>query len=278
MTTAHRPQADGKAERSNRTVQTVLRAFVNDHGTDWDDPAKLSLIELGLNSSTATASGVSPFLAVQGYTPNLPTTMLASSAATPGAEVTAADDKLRQLQRLWGQVSDKIRASQEKQAEFADGRLKPSEPAFQPGQQVWLHTRNYPSLRQSKLHPVYVGPYRIKSVPSAATVELELPPSMRIHPVVNVDILKPAHTAPDAPAAPGPVRISNRGDPLFELDHIVARRKIRGKTKYLVRWKGYGPADDTWEPASKMAKFPILLGQFRAQLPIARRVPRAEAG
>ena len=36
-TTAYHPQSDGMIERFNRTLTTMLSAYVNDHHTDWDE-------------------------------------------------------------------------------------------------------------------------------------------------------------------------------------------------------------------------------------------------
>jgi hypothetical protein len=35
----------------------------------------------------------------------------------------------------------------------------------------------------------------------------------------------------------------------------------------LVSWKGYGPSDNTWEPATHVANAPRLLRQFHATHP-----------
>jgi len=40
--------------------------------------------------------------------------------------------------------------------------------------------------RLEKLTKHFVGPYKVKEIISSNTIELELPKSIRIHPVVNV--------------------------------------------------------------------------------------------
>ena len=51
----------------------------------------------------------------------------------------------------------------------------------------------------------------------------------------------PASVPPSEPALP---------DNVYVIDHIV--RHDSRRRKYLVRWEGYGPAHDTWEPASSL--------------------------
>ena len=36
----------------------------------------------------------------------------------------------------------------------------------------------------------------------------------------------------------------------FEVERIVFSRIVRGRTEYLVHWKGYGSWEDSWEPIS----------------------------
>jgi len=59
MSTAYHPQTDGQTERENRTMEEIVRAFVNDQTDDWD--RLLPTVELAMNSAVQASTGVSPF-------------------------------------------------------------------------------------------------------------------------------------------------------------------------------------------------------------------------
>jgi hypothetical protein len=60
------------------------------------------------------------------------------------------------------------------------------------------------------------------------------------------------------------------GEEEYEIDAIKNHRKKRGKTEYLVSWKGYSTAEDSWlvEAAFKHAK--TILETYKKRLRIAR--------
>lgn len=39
---------------------------------------------------------------------------------------------------------------------------------------------------------------------------------------------------------------------LFEVERILGERERLGRTEYLIAWKGYGPEERSWEPASNL--------------------------
>lgn len=50
---------------------------------------------------------------------------------------------------------------------------------------------------------------------------------------------------------------------LYEVERIVDRRKNKkGKTEYLVRWKGYESEDDTWEPEQHLVNCEECMDEF----------------
>ena len=48
------------------------------------------------------------------------------------------------------------------------------------------------------------------------------------------------------------VPLANSDSEEYEVDRVLASRVVRGGTEYLVRWKGYGSWEDSWEPAGNL--------------------------
>ena len=119
-----------------------------------------------------------------------------------------------------------------------------------------------------KLTEKWIGSYEVTQV-TPNVVELKLPKTLRIHPVVNVSHVKPyLGPLPGQPVSrPSLIQVSEERDEEYEVDYIVASRIYRRQLQYLVHWKGYEEHEHTWEPASNVKSAPLVVEHFNPSAP-----------
>ena len=75
---------------------------------------------------------------------------------------------------------------------------------------------------------------------------------MKIHPVVHISWLKKFvsndYSVRTVEPPPEPVVTSQGLE--YEVEEILDHKLVRGKKKFLIRWKGY--SDNTWEPEENL--------------------------
>ena len=98
-----------------------------------------------------------------------------------------------------------------------------------------------------KLTEKFIGSYVVKKIVLENAVELELPALLRIHLVVNIRrIVKyKEQVEGQKKIPPPPVKIDS--EKKYVVEEILNRQERRGKTKYLVKWKGYMSEENTGE-------------------------------
>ena len=252
MSTAYHPESDGQTERMNRTLEEMLRSYVNDKGSDWD--RHLVTAELAYNTSVQESTGYSPFRLSYGVEARMPMDHALVEAKT-NDNPTAVE-----LVQRWNAdlelARENMQQAQLRQAHYANQHRR--EHIYKVGDQVMLTTRNMRS-KAGKLNPRYVGPYVVKKVISPLNVELELPSSMRIRPIFHVSKLKP-YLAAESEMFPGRIQanrpapiIEEDGSEYFQIEVILdkRRKKVRNRsiTQYLVKWVGYDISEATWVPS-----------------------------
>jgi len=185
MSTACHPQTDGLAERIHRSMETMLRAFVNQQQTDWDE--KLYALEFAYNSAKHEVTGKTPFELNYGKTPLMPLQLL-----KPQDSHRLKRDHWTSLRKLWKTA----KAALDKRGNYVANREnKHRQPyTFKEGERVLLNKKvmslpaDGPS---SKLRQQWYGPYTIESIisPGAVRVKIKEEPHVELK-SVNVGDLK----------------------------------------------------------------------------------------
>ena len=60
------------------------------------------------------------------------------------------------------------------------------------------------------------------------------------------------------------------------MELLLNRRRLRGVTRYLVRWRGHTAADDEWLPLEELAHCPEKVAEYDAAAPRRRAARRGD--
>ncbi|CAA0819405.1 Unknown protein [Striga hermonthica] len=110
----------------------------------------------------------------------------------------------------------------------------------------------------------------IKKIGNVA-YRVDLPPSLKIHPVFHVSMLKPYKRDVKDPSR----GLTSRAPPItnksFDKEveavltsDIVRRRGVPLKTRYLIKWKGLPDSETSWEFEEDLWQFQDTIERYKA--------------
>ena len=256
ISTAYHPQTDGQSERTNQRLEQYLRIFIDYHQQTW--ASLLPLAQYALNLWPNATTKKVPFELILGYVPKIHQSI--RSFKSPSAEV-----RLQQLKQARKEAKEALRKA-------ADLVLSTCFEPYQKGDKVWLEGRNLTTTHpSSKLTPRRYGPFPITHVVSRTSYQLKLPPQWKIHDVFHATLLTPyKETTLNGQSYQEPVPDLVDGQPEWEVESILKVRRWHNQLQFLVWWKGFSEAHDSWEPA-KDVHADELVEEFYKRYPAAIR-------
>ncbi|KAK7933592.1 hypothetical protein WMY93_004488 [Mugilogobius chulae] len=259
LSSGYHPQTNGQTERANQDLEAAIRCVAADHPASWS--THLPWIEYSHNTLVSSATGMSPFMASNGYQPPLFPTQ-ERAVAVPSIQV--------HLRRL---VGFGTRSEQHYVVLLSATRSWQTAIEFQPlitsqDSGSGCPHETFPYNVSHENSPRYIGPFEVDRVLNPAVVRLKLPSSLNVHPSFHVSLLKPvSDSVLSPPAVPPPPPLLVDDHPAFTVRRLLdVRRRGRG-WQYLVDWEGYGPEERSWVSRSLILD-PDLLRDFYARFPL----------
>ena len=249
MSTASHPQTDGQTERLNQTIETYLRAFVNQEQDNWK--RLLPIAEFAYNNLATTGNCMSPFYANYGFHP------VAVGPAPSEPLNPASTAYAHWMQAVHEEARKVLEEAQEQMRRYANLERK-EPPAYRVGDLVMLNGCNIKTRCPSKkLDHKNHGPFQIEKIVSPLAVRLTLPRKWKIHNVFHVSLLEPYQTS-EHRAPPDPSKVLWEADDVeqseeYDVEEVMSSvERGRGNNKrilYLVKWLDYPECKDwTEEP------------------------------
>jgi len=174
-------------------------------------------------------------------------------------------EKMKEIQKEAKAALGKAQADMKK---YADKKRSDVE-EYKVGDLVILSTKDLKyqmvGRRTEKLTERFVGPYKIKKIVSMNAVELELPSTIKIHPVVNISRVRRYIGQVEGQRKEQPLPVIIEGEEEWEVERILNKRRVRGKDKYLVHWKGFMAESDTWEERENLKNAQEAIEEFEKE-------------
>jgi len=230
LLTAYHPQTDGQMERINQELEQYLRVFIDHRQEQWPD--WLGTAEFIYNNKVHTATKTSPFKANYGQDPKM------GFEGKRKGKYKVAEKFIKRMRKIQKKAKAVLGKAQEEMKKFAN-RKRREEEEYRVGDLVLLSTKDLKwqmkERRLEKLTKHFVGPYKVKGIVSSNAIELELPKSIKIHPVVNVSRVRLYKQQVEGQKKIPPKPVIIEGEKEFEVEKILNKRMIRGEKKFLVR-------------------------------------------
>eukprot|EP00253_Pinus_taeda_P002532 PITA_02532 len=189
FSTAYHPQTDGQTEQVNQVVEDMLRAYVMQQPTRWEE--YLHLVEFAYNNGYHTSTQMSPFEVMYGRKCRTP-----SSWGGPEDKLSLGPDMLKEMEDMVKRVRVNLKTAQDRQKNFADRKRR---------------FKEYQILAR-------VGP---------VAYQLALPSHIRVHNVFHVSVLRKYVYDPKHVIRWQDIQVEPKGEVLVEPLSILNQREVQ---------------------------------------------------
>ena len=189
-TSPRHPQGNGKTERFNLTLLSMIKCYIKDDSTQWDQ--NLNFITAAYRASVHETTGMTPNLLMLGRENRMPLDVMfgeggPKSTLNHGEHVLHLKETLLKAHEI---AHSKARNSAQRQKDNYDLYVRPY--TYKVGDKVWYLQER---ADKGKLAYIYIGPCTISKKHSDLTYQIRMNEenSRRKYRVIHHDKLKPVN-------------------------------------------------------------------------------------
>jgi len=216
LSMAYHPQTNGQIERVNQELEQYLRVFIDHRQEQWPD--WLGMAEFAYNNKIHTTTKISPFKINYGQDPRM------GFEGRRKGKYEAAGKFIEKMRKIQEEAKVVLRKAQEEMKKFVDKKRGKGE-EYRVEDLVLLSMKDLKwqmkGRRSEKLMERFVGPYKVKGIVSSNAIELELPKSIKIYPVVNVSRVRLYKPQVEGQKKTPPKPVIIKGEEEFEVEKIL---------------------------------------------------------
>jgi hypothetical protein len=250
--TPYHARADGKVERNIGIVMSIIRKHLHGANDNW--PAFVPWAQSCINNKIAELTGSTPFSLMFGRKFNNYQDYSSAAPLEVMNEQEWAAQQDRMLSIVYPSIAERVSVQKGKMVARLNKRV-PSH--LKKGDIVMLRRNEAESGAPiGKFEAQYTGPYQIASTSRSGAITLVTSTGAPFPRLVRPHQLKfVSHSSKDFQQE------------VYEIDRILGHKGEGDDRSYLIRWKGYGPEGDTWEPVSNIHTDEVIQDYLAATHP-----------
>lgn len=270
----YNPRADGKVERTVRTVKDTVMKLLEGASVFWH--LHIPFVQYAYNTKVQRLTGSTPFALMYGRAPNAPN----SYEAIPETEwepINIAEWRRKQddvLSLVFPSVAKRVGEEQQKYMSYLDAKRKLIIKDFlKAGTKIEVKDPKYILAPRPGVEPTYVGPYFVVRQNKYGAYIVKDQHGNILDRTIPLDQIKtryhPSPLTKTPPVSPldavNDAIASDAQSKEYDVERILDHMKDEedGLIKYLVQWKGH--TEQTWEPASHFNDRAIIEKYWRSE-------------
>ena len=253
-TSGYRPQTNGLNERSHPTIMNSLSAYVNARNKDWDEFLPYACFAFRTSKNEFTKE--TPFYLLYGRTAKFPVDRvfdLEDEYVSPESCILDMARKMREAKLIYESYVEEALNEKKRFNEAIVNKR-----SFEIGDLVLIFKRKVPKATSSKFAHCWHGPYlvvdkykneinyQVQHKRRGKTEVAHIGNMKKFFPPSSTRLAE-VERQTELTGLKLPASIEE-----YEVEEILDDGDVEGYTQYRVRWKGFGPQDDTWEPIDNL--------------------------